>query len=1008
MSARQTSVRGPGLTRTVFIGMVPVVLALIGLLGVFDYYAARSQILEGVRREVRILAQQAADNAGTFFGQRREDALTLADSTVLHDYLKNLDYGLVQEAESYRAELSQHFVRWARRAGVYTRIAYRDPSGRERAAGTPDGSAALVPGRRTPAVALAPGEVRNSGLPRSGYLEIVYEVGVFDEAGADRGRIELTCHLGRLRALLDRFRVGSQGRAFLVDPAGREALAVRPPFTGALTADEPVAGTPWRVRLLAQPEEFLARLRYVQRWTALFSLLAGFLVIVWIAVRVRGAARPIEAMAEGTRRIAAGDLDFRFDPPPIRELRILGDAFNDMAGALKQRNRELEERIRALSGLQEMDLAAIERRDEESLLRTCLRAASRGLALERAAVYWVDDARKEIVGRCLHGTEAMGLTEEEFRKWRVPLGAADLLNEVVNTRTALVIKDPQAVPRLDLPFVAQSMTREFVAAPLCGKDRVFGVILADCFYSSRPLGEQDSEGLMLFASAAGLALENGMLLRTLAESEARYRTILANSPVAILGLSLKHHITTWNRGAETVFGWQAAEMIGKPLAALFPPVSEEYKRLFSEVMDAGGVRDFPIQGAARDGRRLDLSLSWGGAHREFWLNREWTAVIRDVTEAKRLQQQLIHSEKLSAVGQLIAGIAHELSNPLQGVVGYAQLAEGDQGAPLREDLRQVVENAMRCRKIIDNLLLFVRQGGAEKHSVSLADAARASLDLLAHRLKKEAAVDVRVDLPGRLPRVHGDFQQIEQVFVNLIGNACDAMAGAGGGEIRISARAAEGKVRVEVGDTGPGIPEQARERVFEPFFTSKAEGLGTGLGLSICRQIVEEHGGSIGVAGKEGRGALFWFELPKARGRAPRARARGGDSRPVRGKSILVVDDEPAILSLLQRTLAMERHTVVTAASFEEAKLAAAGGSFDLVVADMHLGGKSGLTLFDEWTRWTSHPRPAFLILTGDVLNEGLKAMMSERGLALFYKPIDLEAFLEAARALLAKRGALR
>ena len=207
----------------------------------------------------------------------------------------------------------------------------------------------------------------------------------------------------------------------------------------------------------------------------------------------------------------------------------------------------------------------------------------------------------------------------------------------------------------------------FIGSHLCERLLSEGneVICLDNFFTGRPLTDADREGLMLYANAVGLALENAMLFQNLAESESRLRTVLENSPEAIIGLSREHWINTWNRGAEKIFGLSSAEVLGKPMTVLFPKGGgAEFKNLLNQVMERGAVKDFLMPGQTKDGRLLDLSVSWGGAHADFWMNKEWTLVIRDITEARRLQQQLIRSEKLSAVGQLISGIAHELNNPL--------------------------------------------------------------------------------------------------------------------------------------------------------------------------------------------------------------------------------------------------------------------------------------------------------------------------------------------------------
>jgi two-component system NtrC family sensor kinase len=304
-------------------------------------------------------------------------------------------------------------------------------------------------------------------------------------------------------------------------------------------------------------------------------------------------------------------------------------------------------------------------------------------------------------------------------------------------------------------------------------------------------------------------------------------------------------------------------------------------------MEKGWVRDFSVPGQSKDGRALELSLSWGGQHADFWMNKEWTVVIRDITESRRLQQQLIRSEKLSAVGQLISGIAHELNNPLQAVVGYAdvlnedmkvRLASGARAQPLdaaeiANDVRIIIENAMRCQKIIENLLMFVRQGDLEKRPVDLADVVRAARELLDYKLRKSARVDVDVDIPKNLPFLKGNLQQVQQIFLNLMNNACDAMTMSdkpGPKRLSISVKAMRaGGLRIEIADNGPGIPVHARDHVFEAFYTTKPEGRGTGLGLPVCRQIVEESGGRIGFDTEMDRGTTFWIEWPETTEAAP-------------------------------------------------------------------------------------------------------------------------------------------
>ena len=994
-------------SRKLLLAVLPAVVVFVFLAGFSSYYVARRQVLQGVQKEVDDLAAHASAVLQAFFQQRLNDVESLAETPLLRDYAKNVDYGLMAEAEVYRREAQDHFRRFAARSGVYRRIAFVDSRGRTvcsvpdeapapkaRPLLSPSAWALVARGgtKILPAARRSPGE----------RLISRYAAPVFGQEGGFIGAVVVDLDLSAVLDVLRGLHVGRDGRALLEEADTGFVLGERPTFLNPLTGTADIPGTSWKVKVIGRADEFLAPLKAIKKLTAFFSGLVSLILFVLIARRVAVLVQPLQDMEEGTRRLAAGDLDYRLKPPAIRELKALALAFNDMAANLKEREASLQQHIRELSALREMDGAVIQGLDEEKILRVSLEAVSKGLALDRVGLYWVDEARREILGRYVFGTEGV-LTEDSFRARRVPVGQADILNEVVRSRLPALVRDTAADPRLDPAYVQEARTREFAAAPICGKSRVFGVFVADNYRTGRPLTDSDKDALMLFANAVGLALENAVLLQNLTESEARLRAVLENSPAAVIGLSREHWITTWNKAAESIFGFDAAEMAGKPITALFAPGTEaETQRLLAELIEKGAVRDYPMPGRTKSGRPLELSLSWGGPHPDFWLNREWAVVIRDVTEAKRMQLQLIHSEKLAAVGQLISGVAHELNNPLQAVVGYAQiLAEGEKYSA--QDVRLIFDNAMRCRKIIDNLLLFVRQGEVKKRAVRLEDAVRHCLTLLDYKLKKSAAVRTVVDVPRNLPRVKADLQQLEQVFLNLVNNACDAMAGADGPkEVKVSARAAGGMVRVEVSDTGPGVPEDLRERVFEPFFTTKPAGRGTGLGLPLCRQIIEDHGGRLGLESRPGRGAVFFFELPTAAARESDEPRKERAAPRVRGKSVLVVDDEPAVLSLLKRVVEAEGERPAGAASFAEASALAAKEAFDLVVTDVLLGDGTGFSLYDAWQSLSPHPRPPFLFLTGDTLNAETERSLEDRGLPLLQKPVAMEELRKSMRQLLA------
>ena len=1026
-----TLFRGRTLSRRILAPVLPAVIVVAVLFGVFSYLLVRHQIVLSIGQVMTSEAQNTARTLEGFFEQRLNDLDSLSETTLISDYNKTLGYGLGEEAAVYRRELAKYFNNFSQRSKVYYDIAYVSAEGKRVCSLRP----AIAPDRYQASFPLEFLTYIRQGKRFDPPLQQAVEGGplvkrfakpIFDDSGVFLGAIVTDCNMSAVEDILRGVQVGLGGGAFIEDLEGHRLLGLeRSKANSIFRGENPIrdegGGVRWRVVVTAPAREFLGRpLRNILLLTVLISIVGSLILMGLIVHRVSDLMGPIHAMVEGTRRFASGDLTFRFPNLRSRELDVLAASFNSMAATLEARNRELEQRLRQVTALRDMEEAVIQRQEEETVLRTCLEAVARGFSFDRTGMYWVDLPHKEIVGRYLFGSDAAGFSEIAFKKRRIPLGGDDILNDVIRQRQAVIVKEPAGDNRVNPTFVTEAKTNEFCMAPICGKDRVLGIITADNFDTKRPFTETDREGLMLYANAVGLALENALLFQTLAESESKLRTVLENSPEAVIGLSREHWISTWNRGAEKIFGYLGPEAMGKPLTILFPKsAGNEFKKLLNEVMEKGSVRDFSLPGQAKDGHSLDLSVSWGGQHQDFWMNKEWTLVIRDTTEARLLQQQLIRSEKLSAVGQLISGIAHELNNPLQSVMGYSDVLSDDMKERLASpagnvrrmepkeilnDLRIITENAMRCQKIIENLLLFVRQGDIVKRPVDLARVVEASRELLQYKLKKAANVEVDVDIPKSMPWAFGNLQQVQQVIVNLINNACDAMGtNAGKKSLRVSAQEIPNNlIRVEVADNGPGVPPHVQGRIFEPFFTTKPEGSGTGLGLPICRQIIEEHGGHMGFTTEVDRGTTFWFEIPLTREALPSSGEKLAPLPMVRGKRILLVDDEPDVLGFLSKVIQAEGDLLEVAGSLKDAIAKAANGVFDLVVTDVRLGEGTGLSLYENWGLWSPHPRPSFIFMTGDVLNVGMMEDIETRDLHLLRKPIDLATFQRALRSTLA------
>jgi PAS domain S-box-containing protein len=377
------------------------------------------------------------------------------------------------------------------------------------------------------------------------------------------------------------------------------------------------------------------------------------------------------------------------------------------------------------------------------------------------------------------------------------------------------------------------------------------------------------------------------------------------------------------------------------------------------------------------------------------------SIQRDVTERRRaeaeLQQQreaLHQSEKLATMGQLLAGVAHELNNPLSVVMGQAALLQQSiRGKRQIERADKIVQAAERCARIVNNFLALARQRPPERHPVHLNQVVREAVELLAYPLRVDS-VEVCFELAEELPVVRADAHQLHQVVVNLVANAHQAMRETSlPRRLTLATGLAAGGSRVwlEVRDTGPGIAPEVCERIFEPFFTTKPPGVGTGLGLSLCQGIVAAHGGAISVVPHEESGAVFQVELPVQAPEAAVVQVSQGIVQPmVRGKRILVVDDEPGISGVLAEVLQLDGHVVETVANGEAALAKLQGQPYDVIVSDIRMPELDGPGLYWEMERLDPSLLQRVVFLTGDTLSAGTREFLEQTGVPCLSKPFAL------------------
>jgi two-component system NtrC family sensor kinase len=358
---------------------------------------------------------------------------------------------------------------------------------------------------------------------------------------------------------------------------------------------------------------------------------------------------------------------------------------------------------------------------------------------------------------------------------------------------------------------------------------------------------------------------------------------------------------------------------------------------------------------------------------------------------------------MSALGQLVSGVAHELNNPLSVIIGYGQLLLArDVPATLKRPLELMVTQGDRMAKIVRNLLYFARQRPPERAAVDVRQVMEQTLALRLNHLTLSGIV-VERDFPGALPAINGDAQQLEQVFLNLLLNAEQAILETKpGGRIVLRARLRpDGRaILAQVVDDGPGIPAEALSRVFEPFYTTKTVGMGTGLGLSVSYGIAQEHGGRLSVDSRPGQ-TTFTLELPVTELPVPDRAARDRRVYHGVGKVALVVEDEPSVLDLVVTLLGESGWRVEVAPGGRAGLESVLGNRYDLIVSDIRMPDGNGQEFYQRALAHDPALRRRFIFITGDTAGDSARAFIDDAEVPVVEKPFSPTAFEEAVWRLM-------
>ena len=493
-------------------------------------------------------------------------------------------------------------------------------------------------------------------------------------------------------------------------------------------------------------------------------------------------------------------------------------------------------------------------------------------------------------------------------------------------------------------------------------------------------------------------------------SEAKFRSLFENSQDMIYIADADNRLLEVNPAGLKLFGYSYAEMLNSNMESLYQNPAE-HSALLTALHENHTISDFELELKKKDGTPMACLQTTQVRIDEKGSISGFQGIVRNITERKRaeaertsLEAQLFQAQKMEALGQLAGGVAHDFNNLLTGINGFAQFAleQTPQGSPTREDLTEVLKLTKRAEALTRQLLAFSRKQTLLREVLNINRTVEEIMKMLGRLLSENIElVFVLAPDPGN---VNADPGQLEQVLVNLVINARDAMPA--GGKLTVEtanafldqdyARANIGVmpgeyVMLAVSDTGCGMNDNTRQHIFEPFFTTKPQGKGTGLGLSTVYGIVNQLKGSIWVDSEPGQGTTFKIYLPRVIAETAEKVPAAACKEPRTKGTILIVEDDAAVLQIAQRAIEVCGYRVLTAASSSEADkmLAIHGESIDLILIDVVLPGRNGYQLFESSRE--KYPRLRVLYMSGYIDNATVNNDILARGLPFIKKPFTAE-----------------
>ena len=511
--------------------------------------------------------------------------------------------------------------------------------------------------------------------------------------------------------------------------------------------------------------------------------------------------------------------------------------------------------------------------------------------------------------------------------------------------------------------------------------------------------------------------ERLQMMDALRRSEERYRTMLDEMEEAYYEVDLNGNFTFFSDALCRQLGYSREEIGGMSYKVYIP--SENAKKVFevyNSVYRTGEPRkSFASSQIKKDGTLVHTEDSIFAMRDDEGKIIGFRGISRDITERKQrdeekkqLEQKAQFASRLASVGELAAGVAHEINNPLTAVIGYAHMLLDRKDIPvdIKRDVEVINEGAQRVAGIIKKLLVFARQTRPERTYVDINEIINTTLELRAYSLQS-SNVKVILQLDPDLPMTVADPGQLQQVFLNLIMNAeTEVKLVHGGGKLAIKTEQVGDSIRISFKDNGLGIARENLERIFNPFFTTRKVGQGTGLGLSVCHGIVTEHKGRIWAESQLGRGATFIVELPvineNKQLEMPEPVVR--ETRKVAKARVLVVDDELMVRQFVSQILAEEGHEVQLVESAESALEEVKNKEYQAIMLDIKMPGMSGIELYQHFQKMSPLLADRVVFITGDVMGTGTMAFLSKTKAPYIIKPFDAKQLKAEINRVLTSR----